>query len=129
MAYLLGIDKAAVMADPQAVSLRCAGDLGVVSVLKGPTTWIASAGAELYAYHEGTLGLATSGSGDTLAGVIAGVAPRAASPSQAAAWGVYLHGKAGNRLAHRLGFLGFLPRELPHEIPQILAAVEQGSLG
>jgi len=97
-------------------------------VLKGPTTWIASAAAELYAYHEGTLGLATSGSGDTLAGVIAGLAPRAVSPSQAAAWGVYLHGEAGNRLTQRLGFLGFLPRELPREIPPILAAIEQGTL-
>ena len=128
MAYVLGIDKAAVRADPQAVSLRCAGAFGAVSVLKGPTTWIASAAAELYAYHEGTLGLATSGSGDTLAGVIAGLAPRAASPSQAAAWGVYLHGEAGNRLSHRLGFLGFLPRELPPEIPRILAAVEHGTI-
>jgi NAD(P)H-hydrate repair Nnr-like enzyme with NAD(P)H-hydrate dehydratase domain len=96
-------------------------------VLKGPTTWIASAAAELYAYHEGTLGLATSGSGDTLAGVIAGVAPRAVSPSQAAAWGVYLHGEAGNRLTQRLGFLGFLPRELPGELPQILTALERST--
>jgi ADP-dependent NAD(P)H-hydrate dehydratase len=128
MAYLLGLDKTAVTANPQAVSLRCAEHFGVVSVLKGPTTWIASAAAELYAYHEGTLGLATSGSGDTLAGVIAGLAPRAVSPSQAAAWGVYLHGEAGNRLTQRLGFLGFLPRELPREIPLILAAIEQGTL-
>lgn len=128
MAYLLGIDKAAVMADPQAVSLRCAGDFGAVSVLKGSTTWIASAAAELYAYQEGTLGLATSGSGDTLAGIIGGLVPRAAGPSQAAAWGVYLHGEAGNRLAQRFGSLGFLPRELPHEIPQILAAVMHGPL-
>jgi ADP-dependent NAD(P)H-hydrate dehydratase len=128
MAYVLGMDKAAVIADPQAISLRCARDFGAVSVLKGPTTWIASAAAELYAYHEGTVGLATSGSGDTLAGVIAGLAPRAASPSQAAAWGVYLHGEAGNHLSHRLGSLGFLPRELPHEIPRILAAVEHGTI-
>jgi hydroxyethylthiazole kinase-like uncharacterized protein yjeF len=128
MAYVLGIDKDAVLVDAPAVSLRCAQDFGAVSVLKGPTTWIASAAAELYAYQEGTLGLAISGSGDTLAGVIAGLAARGASPSQAAAWGVYLHGEAGNRLSHRLGFLGFLARELPHEIPRILAAVEQGTL-
>lgn len=127
MAYLLGVDKAAVTADAQAVSLRCAADFGAVSVLKGPTTWIAGAEMESYAYHEGTLGLATSGSGDTLAGVIAGLAPRTASPSQAAVWGVYLHGEAGNRLRQRFGVLGFLPRELPHEIPQILAAVEEGT--
>ena len=124
MAYLFGIEKAAVTADPQTIVLRCAEEFGVVSVLKGPTTWIASATAELYVYHEGTLGLAISGSGDTLAGVITGLAPRAASPNQAAVWGVYLHGEAGNRLTQRLGFLGFLPRELPHEIPRILAAVE-----
>jgi ADP-dependent NAD(P)H-hydrate dehydratase len=127
MAHLLGIDKTTVTADPQAVSLRCAATFGAVSVLKGPTTWIASAAAELYAYREGPLGLATSGSGDTLAGVIAGLAPRAESPSQAAAWGVYLHGEAGNRLTQRLGFLGFLPRELPRELPPILAALERST--
>ena len=49
--------------------------------------------------HAGHVGLATSGSGDTLAGIIAGLLARGASPLQAALWGVYLHGEAGNRLA------------------------------
>jgi len=127
MASLLGVDKAAVDAEPPATALRCAERFGGVSVLKGPTTWIASATAELYAYHEGPPGLATSGSGDTLAGVIAGVVPRAVSPSHAAVWGVYGHGEAGNRLTRQMGALGYLPRELPHEIPQILAAIERSA--
>jgi NAD(P)H-hydrate repair Nnr-like enzyme with NAD(P)H-hydrate dehydratase domain len=66
------------------------------------------------------VGLATSGSGDTLAGIIAGLAARGASPVQAAVWGAYLHGAAGRALERRLGPIGFLARELLAELPPLL---------
>ncbi|WP_227496945.1 NAD(P)H-hydrate dehydratase [Planctomonas psychrotolerans] len=65
-------------------------------------------------------GLATSGSGDVLAGAIAGVRARGASLEQAACWGTYLHAAAGDRLAARVGPLGFLARELATELPALL---------
>ncbi|HKQ99795.1 MAG TPA: NAD(P)H-hydrate dehydratase, partial [Pyrinomonadaceae bacterium] len=65
--------------------------------------------------------LATSGSGDVLAGIIAGLAARGATPSQAAAWGVHLHARAGEELAKRMGRLGYLARELPDEVPTLMA--------
>jgi len=77
-------------------------------------------------YAGGVPGLATSGSGDVLAGVIAGLLARGGAPVQAAAWGVFLHGEAGRRLARRLGRLGFLARELLDEIPGVLAELEEG---
>lgn len=73
----------------------------------------------------GDVGLATSGSGDTLAGIIGGLLARGAAPAEAAVWGMFLHGEAGARLARRMGRMGFLARELPHEIPQILAAFDE----
>ncbi|HEX8687193.1 MAG TPA: MbtH family NRPS accessory protein, partial [Pyrinomonadaceae bacterium] len=69
----------------------------------------------------GSVGLATSGSGDVLAGVIAGLVARGAEPLRAAAWGVYLHARAGERLSARLGTLGLLARELPGEIPPVMS--------
>lgn len=125
MARLADMDKAEVETDPAAVALRSAEVFGAVMALKGPTTWIANPDQELYSYQEGNVGLAVSGSGDTLSGAIAGLAARVQSPTQAAAWGVYLHGEAGNRLARRAGRLGFLARELANEFPPIMTEVEQ----
>jgi ADP-dependent NAD(P)H-hydrate dehydratase len=73
----------------------------------------------------GQEGLATSGSGDVLAGTVAGLLARGASPAQAATWGTHLHAAAGDRLASRVGVVGFLARELLPELP--LALVELSS--
>jgi len=72
----------------------------------------------------GNSGLGTSGSGDVLAGAVAGLCARGATPEQAAVWGVHLHAQAGERLAFRIGRLGYLARELPGELPAVLAELE-----
>jgi NAD(P)H-hydrate repair Nnr-like enzyme with NAD(P)H-hydrate dehydratase domain len=120
MATMLGVERDEVVADPRAVALRAARELGAVVALKGPTSTIAAPDGTLYEYRGGSVGLATSGSGDTLAGVVAGLAARGASPAQAAAWGVYLHGEAGNVLARTIGRVGFLARELLDEVPKLM---------
>ena len=120
MATMLGLDKATVTADPPGVARQVAVDLGAVLALKGSTTWVAAPDGALYQYPGGDIGLATSGSGDTLAGIVAGLAARGASPIQAAVWGVYLHGAAGNQLAKRMGRLGYLARELLDEVPPVM---------
>lgn len=68
-------------------------------------------------------GLATSGSGDVLAGAVAGFVARGTDLSRAAVWGTWVHGRAGDRLTDRLG-LGFLARELVAELPLALREVE-----
>lgn len=65
-------------------------------------------------------GLGTSGSGDILAGAIAGLRARGTTDAQAACWGTHLHAAAGDRLASRLGSLGFLARELADELPPLM---------
>ena len=65
-------------------------------------------------------GLGTSGSGDVLAGLIAGTAARCGDGPQAACWGTYLHVMAGVRLAERLGDVGYLARELTDEVPALM---------
>lgn len=68
----------------------------------------------------GGAGLATSGSGDVLAGAIAGLSARGADPEQAAVWATYAHAAAGDRLAVQVGSLGYLARELLDELPRVL---------
>jgi NAD(P)H-hydrate repair Nnr-like enzyme with NAD(P)H-hydrate dehydratase domain len=97
----------------------------VVVALKGATTWIAEpgdGGGRAWVNRHGCVGLGTSGSGDVLAGVIAGLLARGAAPAQAVLWGVYLHAEGGRRLAARHGGpLGFLAREIAGEVPRIMA--------
>jgi ADP-dependent NAD(P)H-hydrate dehydratase len=104
-----------------AAARRAAEELRAVVVLKGCETYIASPGGETFVNRAGSVGLATSGSGDVLAGVIAGLVARGAEPARAAVWGVHLHALAGERLARRVGPLGLLARELPAEIPPLMA--------
>jgi ADP-dependent NAD(P)H-hydrate dehydratase len=72
----------------------------------------------------GNAGLGTSGSGDVLAGAITGLLARGATTAQAACWATYLHAVAGDRLAARIGRLGFLAREVLDELPAILTELE-----
>jgi ADP-dependent NAD(P)H-hydrate dehydratase len=122
MASLLGIERRDVESDAPSVARMAASRFGAVVALKGPDTWIAEPDETLYHFKGGSVGLATSGSGDTLAGIIAGLAARGATAMQATLWGVYLHAAAGQALAKRMGKIGFLARELLDEIPRIMNA-------
>ncbi|HJV99112.1 MAG TPA: NAD(P)H-hydrate dehydratase [Arthrobacter sp.] len=75
---------------------------------------------DLWEITTGYGGLGTSGSGDVLAGAIAGLRARGTSDAQAACWGSHLHAAAADRLASRLGPLGFLARELADELPALM---------
>lgn len=119
MARLMDCDEAEVTDD----HARAAADrFGATIVLKSAETCIATPAEPMLHYRGGGPGLATGGSGDVLAGIVAGLLARGADPHLAAAWGVWLHGEAGRRLAHRIGPLGFLARELLAEIPGLMAA-------
>lgn len=120
MARILGIDIEEVTKHPISVSLDAAETLGAHVVLKGSTTFVATPDGELFRYDAGDVGLATSGSGDTLAGVVAGLLARDTHPLHAALWAVFLHGSAGNALARKMGRIGYLARELLDEIPPIM---------
>ena len=72
----------------------------------------------------GHSGLGTSGSGDVLAGALVGLLARGVDPAQAACWATYLHAAAGDRLAARVGSLGFLARELLDQLPLVLTELQ-----
>jgi hydroxyethylthiazole kinase-like uncharacterized protein yjeF len=121
MAGMLGIAKDRVAADRIGTAREAAERFRAIVALKGAGTVIATPNGDIWSNRSGNVGLATSGSGDTLSGIIAGLAARGADPAQATVWGVYLHGAAGDGLAERLGPLGFLARELLAEIPVLMA--------
>ena len=121
MATLLEVKKQEVEQNARTLAQQAATHFNAVVAMKGAETYIADPAGTIYCYKGGTIGLGTSGSGDILSGVIVGLAARGASPTQAAAWGAFLHGTAGERLSKRIGKVGFLARECLPEIPLIMA--------
>lgn len=76
---------------------------------------VAAPSGEVWELDSGGPGLGTAGSGDVVAGAIAGFSARGLAPERAAVWGAWSHARAGDRLTGRMG-LGFLARELAREL-------------
>lgn len=120
MARLTGSPVGAVLRRPLETARQVAEALGIHVVMKGETTYVVPPRGPALVNRAGSVGLGTSGSGDVLAGAIAGLLARGAPPLQAAAWAVHLHAKAGEALSRRVGPLGFLARELLEQLPPVL---------
>lgn len=120
MAHLTGHDKEHLQEACVDVAVRQAATWNAVVALKGATTAIATPDRRVWTHSAEAPGLGTSGSGDVLAGLVAGLAARGAPPEQALAWGVALHARAGMALAQRHGAVGYLARELAAEVPAIM---------
>ncbi len=76
-----------------------ARDTHCIVLLKGPTTIVASPTGDVRVVTAGTPALATAGTGDVLAGMIAGAIARGHAPLTAAALAAHLHGLAGARVS------------------------------
>jgi hydroxyethylthiazole kinase-like uncharacterized protein yjeF len=122
-AALAACELEAVTADPLGVCRQLVAELGVVVSLKGATTYTCAPDGREFVDGAGNVGLGTSGSGDVVAGAIGGLAARGADPVQATVFGMHLHAVAGDRLAERVGALGYLAREVAGEFPAILESL------
>lgn len=96
MGQLLGYDLASDRDMLRSSAEKFAAEHTVILVLKGETTFVAQAGQETYANPSGNPGMATAGTGDVLAGMIAAIAGQMRGLAEATAAAVYLHGLAGD---------------------------------
>lgn len=101
---------------------RLADATGAVVLSGGEVSYVVSPGRGTWCHSGGVSGLATAGSGDVKAGVVAGLLARGASPEQAAVWGVWAHAGAGERLAGEAP--GFLARDVMRVVPRQLASTD-----
>jgi hydroxyethylthiazole kinase-like uncharacterized protein yjeF len=119
MATFLGVERSAVEADALDAARRAHRLTGAVIAMKGVDTYVVGAEQAWLSRH-GSLALATSGSGDTLAGILVGLLARGTTPLLSVLWAVHLHAAAGERLAGRYGRVGALAREIPAEVPMLM---------
>ncbi|MBU1031593.1 NAD(P)H-hydrate dehydratase, partial [Patescibacteria group bacterium] len=91
-----------------------------IVVLKGANTVIASPTGEALISPFANPVLATAGTGDVLAGVIAGLLAQGLNPFTAASVGVFIHGQAGEQIAKKIGKAGMLASDLLPFLPQAI---------
>jgi len=126
MARLLGSTVAGVQDDRLNVAMRAAADWRQTVVLKGAHTVVASpAGRGAVSPYANPL-LASAGTGDVLAGAIAGLLAQGLDPFDAAGCGVYLHGLAAEELSEELGDRGLLAGDLLPALPRAIRTALHG---
>lgn len=112
MSRLTGMSVSELKRDPLQAALDYSSRTGAICVMKDAATVIADKDGEAYINASGCSALAKAGSGDVLTGVIAGLLARGMECADAAPFGVYLHGAAGEKAAALLGENSLLARDI-----------------
>lgn len=127
-ARLLHTTVEKIQADREAAARRLAEEYHCIAVLKGSGTLIAVPGGVVYHNATGNAGLAKGGSGDVLAGLLAGLLAagrrQSCTAEDAALAAVWLHGAAGDRCAERLGKAAMLPHDIFVDLGTLFAELD-----
>jgi ADP-dependent NAD(P)H-hydrate dehydratase / NAD(P)H-hydrate epimerase len=91
-----------------------------VVLLKGRQTVVASPQGKAYINHTGNAGMATAGSGDVLTGMITAFLGQGMGPFDAAKYGAYYHGKAGDLAAGKRSKVSMIASDIIEQIPFVL---------
>lgn len=125
MSRLTGLDISYIEKNRLSVSLEFAEEYGAALILKGHHTIVTAADSKQYINITGNPGLATGGSGDVLAGLVAAYAARGIDLPAAGAMAVYLHGLAGDIAAEKLGMESLTPSDVINFIPDAINQILQ----
>jgi NAD(P)H-hydrate epimerase len=124
MAVLTGMSKDGIQSDRIGAAQKFAAEWGHVVVLKGAFTAVAAPDGRATIQPFATPALARAGTGDVLAGAIAGLLAQGVAPYEAAVAGTYLHGLAGVLAARALGTTAsVVAGDVLEALPEALAEV------
>ena len=118
-ARLLGRSTVEVQGDRKGALRELCRRSGAIVVLKGAGTLVGD-GVRGFANRTGNPGMATGGAGDVLAGLLGALLAQGMLPFAAACLAVDAHGRAGDRVARRLGEAGLVAADLPLAIAEVL---------
>ncbi len=125
MSRLLGITIDKLQGNRLEMCRQAAVKWDKVVVLKGAYTIIADPAGRVRISDYASAGLATAGTGDVLAGVIAGLAGQGLSPFDAAVLGVHIHATAGELVRRELGDTGMLATDLLPALPKAIRNLKE----
>ncbi len=125
MARLLRIDTAAVNADRVSAARRLSDLTGASVLLKGAHSVIAGPNGAVCVNSSGNAGMATPGMGDALSGMVGALMAGRRAPLDALVLGVFLHGYAADRVASRMGSVGYLAGDVINELPAAMEALSR----
>lgn len=125
MARLAAKPVPEVQSDRIGIALQSAALWNKIVVLKGAYTVVAHPDGAAQLCPFANPGLASAGTGDVLAGCIAGLLSQGVPPQDAAPLGAYLHALAGERARRGLGDAGMLASDLLPELPRALKALRR----
>lgn len=120
MSRLTGKTVEEINNNPIEIALEFSKQWGVITVLKGSRSVIATPDGEVYININGNPGMATAGSGDVLAGVVTSFIAQGFKPIDAAIFGVYIHGMAGDIMAASRGEHGLMAGDIVEGITKAL---------
>ncbi|MDD5039264.1 MAG: NAD(P)H-hydrate dehydratase [Dehalococcoidales bacterium] len=120
MARLVGVTVDEIQSDRLGLAKKAAIEWLKTIVLKGAYTVIVSPQGQSRVSPLANPGLASAGTGDVLTGVIAGLVAQGLPLFDAAACGVYLHGKAGEIVRDKLGDAGMMATDLLPALPLVI---------
>jgi len=125
MAALTGLPAAEIQADRPATASRFAIQWGHVVVLKGAFTVVAAPDGRITIIPVASPALARAGSGDVLAGLIAGLLAQGLEPYDSAVAGAWLHAQAGLLALEVLGSAAsVLAGDILDAVPDVMADLE-----
>ncbi len=125
LSRLTGMTVEEIQSNRLSVARGCAGEWGVTVALKGANTVMASPDGRARLSPFANPGLATGGTGDVLAGAIAGLIAQGLEPFEAASLGVYLHGLAGELVRGELGSAGMVAGDLLPALPRAIRSIRR----
>lgn len=126
-ARLLGIDARAVQADRVGALRELASRTPALCVLKGAGTLLLRHGGPIGLSPYDAPNLAVAGSGDVLAGCLAGLLARGADAASAAALAVVLHAEAGRALAEDYPYRGNTAAQIADALPAAVALLRDAT--
>jgi hydroxyethylthiazole kinase-like uncharacterized protein yjeF len=126
MARLCGLSIDEIQSDRLGITRRFAAEWHQTIVLKGAYTVITTADGRCRVSPFANPGLASAGTGDVLAGIIAGLVAQGLTPFDAASLGVYLHGRAGETVKEKIGDAGMIASDLLPVLPLAIKQLKDG---
>lgn len=123
MARLINRSKDYIEKNRRQTALEFAREYDCVLLLKGHRTLVASPQGKLYVNTTGNAGMATAGSGDVLTGMIAALLGQGLTGFEAAQFGAYWHGKAGDLAAKSKTRAAMIATDIIDEIPHALKSI------